>query len=176
MLACNPINKIAWWFYDYWKIIVNRCGGLRHFEIIYDAILIHIFEGETEFPAMSKLFKRYLGKDFSNFTICNIVLLKYLYPQLYILKLLHLSMKFSPSYMESNIPEKTRSVPCLLVCDLNRTPIIMAKHGGFCVHFSGISTCGRILPETVSHPQRQPLPTPCKISLAVYVIVTNKRL
>ena len=64
----------------------------------------------------------------------------------------------------------------LLVCDLNRTPIVMAKHGGSCVHFSGISTCGRTSPETVSHPQRQPLPTACKISLPVYVIVTNKRL
>ena len=67
-------------------------------------------------------------------------------------------------------------IAVLLVCDLNRTPIVMAKHGGPCVHFSGISTCGRTSPETVSHPQRQPLPTPCKISLAVYVIVTNKRL
>ena len=63
-----------------------------------------------------------------------------------------------------------------LVCDLNRTPIVMAKHGGSCGHFSGISTCGRTSPETVSHPQRQSLQTPCKISLAVYVIVTNKRL
>ena len=54
--------------------------------------------------------------------------------------------------------------------------IVMAKHGGSCVHFSGISTCGRTSPETVSHPQRQPLPTACKISLPVYVIVTNKRL
>ena len=63
-----------------------------------------------------------------------------------------------------------------LVCDLNRTPIVMAKHGGSCVHFSGISTCGRTSPETVSHPQRQPLPTAYKISLPVYVIVTNKRL
>ena len=64
----------------------------------------------------------------------------------------------------------------LLVCDLNRTPIVMAKHAGSCVHFSGISTCRRTLPETVSHPQRQPLPTPYKISLHVYDIVTNKRL
>ena len=52
----------------------------------------------------------------------------------------------------------------------------MAKHGGSCVHFSGISTCGRTSPETVSHPQRQPLPTAYKISLPVHVIVTNKRL
>ena len=51
----------------------------------------------------------------------------------------------------------------LLVCDLNRTPIVIAKHGGSCVHFSGISTCGRTSPETVSHPQRQPLPTPCNL-------------
>ena len=52
--------------------------------------------------------------------------------------------------------------------------IVMAKHGGFCVHFSGISTCGRTSRETVSHSQHQPLPTPHKI--AVYVTVTNKRL
>ena len=64
----------------------------------------------------------------------------------------------------------------LLVCDLNRTPIVMAKHGGACVHFSGISTCGRTSPETVSHPQRQPLPTPYRIYLPVYVILTNRRL
>ena len=51
--------------------------------------------------------------------------------------------------------------------------IVMAKHGGSCVHFSGISTCGRTSRETVSHPQRQPLPTPYK---TVYVIVTNTRL
>ena len=63
-----------------------------------------------------------------------------------------------------------------LVCDLNRTPIVMAKHGGSCVHFSGISTCGRTSQETVSHPQHPPLPTLCKISLPVYVIVTNERL
>ena len=31
--------------------------------------------------------------------------------------------------------------------------IVMAKHGGSCVHFSGISTCGRTSRETVSHPQ-----------------------
>ena len=54
--------------------------------------------------------------------------------------------------------------------------IVMAKHGGSCVHFSGISTCGRTSRETVSHSQRQPLPTPHKIALPVYVIVTNKRL
>ena len=52
----------------------------------------------------------------------------------------------------------------------------MAKHGGSCVHFSGISTCGRTSPETVSHPQRQPIPTAYKISLPVHVIVTNKWL
>ena len=65
---------------------------------------------------------------------------------------------------------------CFLVCDLNRTPIVMAKHGGPCVHFSGISTCGRTSRETASHPQHPPLPTLCKISLPVYVIVTNERL
>ena len=58
--------------------------------------------------------------------------------------------------------------------------IVMAKHGGPCVHFSGISTCGRISRETVSHPQHPPLPTLCKIpgkiSLPVYVIVTNEQL
>ena len=54
--------------------------------------------------------------------------------------------------------------------------IVMAKHGGSCVHFSGISICGRTSRETVSHSQRQPLPTPHKIALPVYVNVTNKRL
>ena len=54
--------------------------------------------------------------------------------------------------------------------------IVMAKHGGSCVHFSGISTCGRTSRETVSHSQRQPFPTPHKIALPVYVTVTNKRL
>ena len=54
--------------------------------------------------------------------------------------------------------------------------IVMAKHGGSCVHFSGISTCGRTSRETVSHSQHQPLPTPHKIALPVYVTVTNKRL
>ena len=73
-------------------------------------------------------------------------------------------------------PVVMRVLSDFLVCDLNRIPIVMAKHGGSCVHFSGISTCGRTSPETVSHPQRQPLPTPSKISLSVYVIVTNKRL
>ena len=63
-----------------------------------------------------------------------------------------------------------------LVCDLNRTPVVMAKHGGSSVHFSGISTCGRTSRETVSHPQRPPLPTLHKIFLPVYIIVTNKRL
>ena len=54
--------------------------------------------------------------------------------------------------------------------------IVMAKHGGSYVHFSGISTCGRTSRETVSHSQRQPFPTPHKIALPVYVTVTNKRL
>ena len=54
--------------------------------------------------------------------------------------------------------------------------IVMAKHGGSCVHFSGISTCGRTSRETVSHPQCPPLLTLCKISLPIYVIVTNKLL
>ena len=63
-----------------------------------------------------------------------------------------------------------------LVCDLNRTPIVMAKHGGPCVPFSGISTCGRTSRETVSHPQHPPLPTLCKTAIPVYVIVTNERL
>ena len=40
--------------------------------------------------------------------------------------------------------------------------IVMAKHGGSCVHFSEISTCGRTSRETVSHPQCPPLPTLCK--------------
>ena len=64
----------------------------------------------------------------------------------------------------------------LLVCDLNRTPIVMAKHGGPWVHFSGISTCERTSRDTVSHPQHPPLPTLCKIYLPVCVIVTNERL
>ena len=63
-----------------------------------------------------------------------------------------------------------------LVCDLNRTPIVTAKHGGPCVHFSGISTCRRTSRETVSHPQHAPLPTLCKIYSPVYVIMTNERL
>ena len=54
--------------------------------------------------------------------------------------------------------------------------VVMAKHGGSCVHFSGISTCGRTSRETVSHPQCPPLPTLCKISLPIYVIVKNKLL
>ena len=45
----------------------------------------------------------------------------------------------------------------LLMYDLNRTPIVMAKHGGSRVHFSGISTCERTSREIVSHPQRPPL-------------------
>ena len=63
-----------------------------------------------------------------------------------------------------------------MLSDLNRTPVVMAKHGGSCVHFSWISTCGRTLRDTVLHPQRQWLPTLYRISLPVYVIVTNKRL
>ena len=76
-----------------------------------------------------------------------------------------------------------RFIPCYdpristsLVCDLNRTPIVMAKHGGSCVHFSGISTWGRTSRETVWHPQCPPLPSLCKISLPIYVIVTNELL
>ena len=64
----------------------------------------------------------------------------------------------------------------LLVCDLNRTPVVTAKHGGSCVHFSGISTCRRTSRETDSHPQRPPLPTLYKISLPIFIIVTNIRL
>ena len=63
-----------------------------------------------------------------------------------------------------------------LVCDLNRTPVVMAKHGGSCVHFSGISSYGRTSLETVSYPQCPPLPTLYKISLPVYIIWTIKRL
>ena len=77
-------------------------------------------------------------------------------------------------------PQPTPSVLNILevwsVCDLNRTPLVMAKHGGPCVHFSWISTCGRTSRETVSHPQRPPLPTLYKISLPVCVVVANKRL
>ena len=75
---------------------------------------------------------------------------------------------------EHHFPLVSRTI--FLVCDLNRTPIDMAKHGGSCVHFSGISTCRRTSRETVSHPQCPPLPTLCKISLPIYVIVTNKLL
>ena len=42
--------------------------------------------------------------------------------------------------------------------------------------FSGISTCGRTLQETVSHPQCPPLPNSEQISIPIYVIVTNKLL
>ena len=53
----------------------------------------------------------------------------------------------------------------------------MAKHGDSCVHFPGISTCERTSRVTIfSHPQHPPLPTLYKISLPVYVFVTNKRL
>ena len=52
----------------------------------------------------------------------------------------------------------------------------MAKHRGSCVHLSRISTCGTTSRETVSYPQRPPLPTLYKISSPVYVIATNKRL
>ena len=45
-----------------------------------------------------------------------------------------------------------------------------------CVHFSWISTCGRISRETVWHLRHPPLPTLYKTYLPVYVIVTNKRL
>ena len=79
------------------------------------------------------------------------------------------------------------SSPLCLMCVIQRLlpywcailiahQIVMAKHGGSCVHFSGISTCGRTSRETVSHPQCPPLPTLCKISLPIYVIVTNKLL
>ena len=64
----------------------------------------------------------------------------------------------------------------IVVCLIGVHQIVMAKHGGSCVHFSGISTCGRTSRETVSHPQCPPLPTLCKISLPIYVIVTNKLL
>ena len=67
-------------------------------------------------------------------------------------------------------------VSCFWCAILIAHQIVMAKHGGSCVHFSGISTCGRTSRETVSHSQRQPLPTPHKIALPVYVTVTNKRL
>ena len=79
------------------------------------------------------------------------------------------------TYTEWFLHLQTNAYICaLLVCDLNQ--IVMAKHGGSCVHFSGISTCGRTSRETVSHSQRQPFPTPHKIALPVYVTVTNKRL
>ena len=81
--------------------------------------------------------------------------------------------KFCAMYVDWD-PPCLSLVNVLLVRDLNRTPIVMAKHGGSWVHFSGISTCGRTSWETVSHPQRQPLPTPYN-SLPVYII-TNKRL
>ena len=69
-----------------------------------------------------------------------------------------------------NLDITSTGLSCLLVCDLNRTPIIMAKHGCSCVHFSGISTCGRTSRETVSHPQRQLLSTPHRIYLPIYLV------
>ena len=39
-----------------------------------------------------------------------------------------------------------------LVSDRNRIPVVMAKRGGSCVHFSGITTCRRTSRETASHP------------------------
>ena len=64
----------------------------------------------------------------------------------------------------------------LFVCDLNRTPVVIAKYGCSCVHISGISTCRKSSRETVSHPQRPPLQTLYKISVPVHVIVTNNLL
>ena len=64
----------------------------------------------------------------------------------------------------------------LLVCDLNRTPNCYGKTWRFLCPFFRISTCGRTSRETVSHPQCPPLPTLCKISLSIYVIVKNKML
>ena len=79
--------------------------------------------------------------------------------------------------MEWNLPVSTYHNFCLFVCDLSRTPVVMAlKRGGSCVHFSGISTYGWTSQEIVSNPQHPPLPTLYKISLPVYVIVANKRL
>ena len=63
----------------------------------------------------------------------------------------------------------------LLVWDLNRTAVAMANPGCSCVHFSGISTCRKTSRETDLHSQHPPIPTLYKISLPVYVIVTNKR-
>ena len=68
------------------------------------------------------------------------------------------------------------NTPVSLVCDLNHTPVVMAKRGGACVHFSGISTGGRTSRETASHPPRPPLLTLYKMFLPVYIIITNKRL
>ena len=45
--------------------------------------------------------------------------------------------------------------------------IVMAKHGGSCVHFSGIYTRGRTSRETVSHPQRPPF------TGAIFFVVEN---
>ena len=56
------------------------------------------------------------------------------------------------------------TVLALLVCELNRTPVVMAKHGGSCVHFSGIFTCWRTSWETGSHPQHPLLLSLYKIS------------
>ena len=70
----------------------------------------------------------------------------------------------------------TKYTGCYWCAILIAHQIVMAKHGGSCVHFSGISTCGKTSRETVSHPQCPPLPTLCKISLPIYVIVTNKLL
>ena len=64
----------------------------------------------------------------------------------------------------------------LLVCDLNRTPNCYGKTWRFlCPFFRNLHLL-RTSRETVSHPQCPPLPTLCKISLPIYVIVTNKLL
>ena len=81
-----------------------------------------------------------------------------------------------PRYGDSHVKDKTAVRTSYWCAILIAHQIVMAKHGGSCVHFSGISTCGRTSRETVSHSQRQPLPTPHKIALPVYVTVTNKRL
>ena len=77
-------------------------------------------------------------------------------------------------FLQKNLARKELTIHWCAILIAHQ--IVMAKHGGSCVHFSEISTCRRTSRETVSHPQCPPLPTLCKISLPIYVIVTNKLL
>ena len=54
--------------------------------------------------------------------------------------------------------------------------IVMAKHGGSCVHFSGISTCGNLARDCFTSTASTVTNSVQNISLPVYVFVTNTRL